>query len=535
MPGRTRWLLCAAVLLAAERVAAQGASPQFYVPFDNEQPAATIAGGSAQPHVSGVPQFAPGRRGGALVVRNGNVLAFPSAGNIRWEAGTLAFWVSLIPPPGGGEFSDQVIFTANSPSTPGYMGLQLLSPTRPENGNLLEFWLVRFPGVGEVRLRVGGIKERWPFGTWHHVALTWNRERWTLFLDGEPVAEAVAGRGLEPGEAPASLNLGDASAPVPNASGLLLDDLMLFHYPLTLDEVRVVAGTRAAPAAPAPAGTLPAVLQRQVSLTVTYLPSFGRLAARLDLGALPEQFAIDDVVIEVTRAADGSRVCEERLAPPKKGVATQHLSLPRLPAGDYRVRATVYRRGKPLGQPVEASFTSRKFPWEGNPLGLSQKVVPPFTPLVVSGDTVSMVLRRYRLGAMGLPAQITARDEPILAAPITLEALTGGRVARFASQGYRVVRAAPHEVVVEGTGTLGRLAATLRSTLDYDGFLTVGLSLQAAVPTDVERLSLNIPLKRSFAPLMHAVGDGIRANYSGFVPAGRGKVWDSTLVRRELI
>ena len=60
--------------------------------------------------------------------------------------------------------------------------------------------------------------------------------------------------------------------------------------------------------------------------------------------------------------------------------------------------------------------------WEGNTLGMTDKVLPPFTPVTVKGQQVGVVLRNYMLDGLGLFAQVTSQEAPLLAAPMRLVA-----------------------------------------------------------------------------------------------------------------
>ena len=52
-------------------------------------------------------------------------------------------------------------------------------------------------------------------------------------------------------------------------------------------------------------------------------------------------------------------------------------------------------------------------------------------------------------------------------------------------------------------------------------------------PQAIQRLWIEIPLKDREVPLLHTVGDGLRQNYAGAVPAGQGAIWDGTKAHRD--
>ncbi len=57
------------------------------------------------------------------------------------------------------------------------------------------------------------------------------------------------------------------------------------------------------------------------------------------------------------------------------------------------------------------------FPWLNNTIGISDQVIPPYTPITVTGNVVNTILRRHTMNDIGLWNQVTALDKPLLAAP----------------------------------------------------------------------------------------------------------------------
>jgi len=61
--------------------------------------------------------------------------------------------------------------------------------------------------------------------------------------------------------------------------------------------------------------------------------------------------------------------------------------------------------------PTVQPFVRHVLPWEHNQLGKSDVVVEPFKPLEVRGQTVSTVLRRHSLSALGLWDQVESLNQ----------------------------------------------------------------------------------------------------------------------------
>lgn len=205
-------------------------------------------------------------------------------------------------------------------------------------------------------------------------------------------------------------------------------------------------------------------------------------------------------------------------------------SIPDLPAGSYLFGLQVH--GRP---PTLRPFQRQVFDWEHNNLGLSDEIMPPFTPLEVHGNTVAAVLRQHRHGPAGLWDQVSSDGQPLLAAPMRLEVVTAekGRPPRCAAveaSGWQAGSTRPNRVEGWATWRAGPIAGRVSTQYDYDGMMLTTLEFgpDAAAPAaELTHLDLAIPLRGDAARYMHAVGDGLRFNYAGHVPAGRGRIWDS--------
>ena len=214
-----------------------------------------------------------------------------------------------------------------------------------------------------------------------------------------------------------------------------------------------------------------------------------------------------------------------------------------LPDGTYRVEVKA-----PGGRRFYPRWFERKhFVFEGNRMGVTDRVYPPFEPIEVEDNEVRVVMRRYGKSGLGLWDSVRARGnetpmKELLAAPIRLvadgEPLEGD--GKFTS-------VAGHEVVYEGTAAHPAVSVATRTITEYDGCMRVELTLSppdtrhptrdtpASAPDTpaptLDTLHLEVPLKDELAPLWHVVRTGIRGNPAGYAPKGTGRVWDSRRFR----
>jgi hypothetical protein len=268
----------------------------------------------------------------------------------------------------------------------------------------------------------------------------------------------------------------------------------------------------------------------------SYYPSKNRMRIQADINGLPRDARPKRVLAVVRKQADKAIVCsaEFPISGFRNGRQELTLTLPPL-RGEYEIAVRAEGDGVPPGEQIK-TFERHTFPWENGSLGTSKNVYPPFTPLRVSGRTLSAVLRTHELNDAGLLDQVactsanTGVTRSILAAPMRYLVKTGSGEAAADTRPLRFASAADNEVVAEGELRAGNLRATFRDTWDYDGTVKVELTLHPAGGRELDGLTLEIPLQAEAATLIHANADRIRSPVAQKLPAGEGVVWDASKV-----
>lgn len=192
--------------------------------------------------------------------------------------------------------------------------------------------------------------------------------------------------------------------------------------------------------------------------------------------------------------------------------------LPQLAPGDYTLE------GDTGNARFQRTFTVQNFTWEHNTIGDGAVIVPPFRPLQVEGRQVSALLTAYRVRD-GFWDEIMAQGENILAAPVQL--LVNGEVAREHQVALPAAGGAQAEVRSELR--LPGLRIDSRHEYDYDGMCKVTLRFAPDGELPVRHAAVEIPLRNGAAPLFHAVGNVMKRNPVGFLPAGEGVVWHTLM------
>ncbi|MBQ3340909.1 MAG: hypothetical protein IJG84_03360 [Kiritimatiellae bacterium] len=236
-----------------------------------------------------------------------------------------------------------------------------------------------------------------------------------------------------------------------------------------------------------------------LSFKFAYYPYDNTVHALADVSACDGFSAAKEVRLSIRRK-DSSSPVSERGFPAERKTGRTEVFWRGIPELDGEYVCTVSFPGL---KDVTASqaFVRRRFQWEHNKLGRSGAVPAPFTPVVRGKDRVSVVLRDHEIGTLGLWRQVKAVGKDLLSRPIALEGPGAADAMRRAS-------------------------AT--SDWDVDGMMTWTLALK---PGRYEPFSLVIPMREDRATLYHACVDGLRSNDAGAIPAGEGRVWDSSMAK----
>ena len=266
-----------------------------------------------------------------------------------------------------------------------------------------------------------------------------------------------------------------------------------------------------------------------VELAFGYYPYHNKLKARLDVSSLPAAKEVTGATLVVRRKGVDDVLARIPMPAFEDGRSEVVAGLPRLAEGAYEVLAELAGgKGVPKESPIK-EFLRKVFPWEHNKLGVSDKPMPPFTPLEVEGNVVRSVLRKHTMNGFGLWDQVESLGTPLLAGFMYFDAPAEGQhmIPRATVRRVSDVSAAG-----EALWSHVHVSARVLSEFDVDGMMKVTLSIEPKGPMPIERLDLVIPLREEVAKLMHVCGDGLRFNYAGEVPKGEGVVWDSRKASR---
>jgi len=142
--------------------------------------------------------------------------------------------------------------------------------------------------------------------------------------------------------------------------------------------------------------------------------------------------------------------------------------------------------------------------WRGSRAGISDAVLPPWTPVEVSGKRVSVWGRTYGLRELPLPASVVTRGTEILASPIGRRAEADGKQVTWSGLGLEVADAKPAIARLAARADSESLRCEGTVSVEYDGMMRCDLRL---VPkrgeVSLDKLTLEIPLRPPYAKYLH--------------------------------
>ncbi len=260
---------------------------------------------------------------------------------------------------------------------------------------------------------------------------------------------------------------------------------------------------------------------------IEFHPTPKVLRWRADYSANPQCAAITQLRLRVIDTASNAIITEQPVPAPANYDYTGQITLATLPPGRYEAELfldTTTPASTP-GKTMVFNYATN-YPWLNNTIGISDQVIPPYTPITVTGNAVGTLLRNHTMTQTGLWGQVTALDQPLLNGPMRFEVTQHGRQQPIRGTLHFAVKTAAR-VVSEANWTAGALHGRTISDFDYDGCMKVTLKLQQQPGTTIDKMDLVIPVNNAIAPLYHENGDGLRYNMAGYIPQGDGVVWSS--------
>jgi hypothetical protein len=374
-----------------------------------------------------------------------------------------------------------------------------------------------FPAGNGLHFVGDGLSTEFHPGRWYHLVITWKQKTIAMYVNGR-LAEKTLSRSLA---TPANKGLCNRVQLSPYEPIGIFRDVRLYGKALLPEEVENAWDRYVDPK------ELKAVVPRSLEIKAHVLPSRGLISYEC-LADSPVESAAR-IRLTLTNARGKTMLSSE--VPFSAG--ERDLTTGDLPDDDYTLTADLLHADGHAEPGDRFTFARKHFPWEKNNLGISGEVFPPLEPVRVAGDTVSVVGRTYTMNGFGLWDRVASMGRELLAGPIALHVVSGGKEQPWTRRDVGWVYSKGPSAQFHATAASESVQVDTCSTIEADGCMKVEMRLGPGhSPAEISRLWIEIPLRDTEVPLMHAIGDGVRHNYSGTTPAGEGVVWDGSKAPR---
>lgn len=179
--------------------------------------------------------------------------------------------------------------------------------------------------------------------------------------------------------------------------------------------------------------------------------------------------------------------------------------------------------GQALGTTsIPVALMNYQFEWQNNTVGVSDKVIPPWTALKWNNGMLSMWNKSYRLNSLGLAESIINAGKPQLSGQMKLVAVVDGKEVTIKPGKPAMRKLTEAYADLQGVTQFGNLAINVDTHAEFDGFVLNTMTLTPNKPVKLDRLSLVITMPKSEAPCFMTTAGGWSATF-GWTPAK----WDS--------
>jgi len=236
------------------------------------------------------------------------------------------------------------------------------------------------------------------------------------------------------------------------------------------------------------------------------------LAVSLDINGLPP--SLRDGVTANVALKQGDKILLKPINVAFSDAAGKiDLDVSKLKDGDYSIETVLLdKTGKTILTNTLPYRRILKPLWKNNTLGLDDDVPPPWTPVGVSGNVLSVWNRTYDFGTSPFPHQITVESVPILAGPIGVEGRVNGAAIVWKTGKQIFKNKSKSKVTLQSINHAGLISMTAESSCEFDGLIRVDLTIiPLAKGTKLDNLSLRIPIKVKYAKYKYGyghIGDG---------------------------
>lgn len=280
-------------------------------------------------------------------------------------------------------------------------------------------------------------------------------------------------------------------------------------------------------------GSFPFDWTDQITVELSPRPAKGVIEVNLDIAGLADCPKSPAASIAFFKSGTTEKVAEFQSSPfDEKKRSFTPVPIDRIPVGSYDVLVKIFKENTVVAE-ARTRFDRRDEPWLGNTVGITDQVVPPWTPIEVTGKTMKCWGREVSFNNTLFPSQIITRQAEILATPIRLEAVVSGKPIGWNKTTLDIIKQTPARVDFTTSAISENMRVENEAYLEEDGMFFFKVHLIPLVTkVKLDRLTLVIPLKNENAiffdrPDLPVYRQPLKER-AGRLPKGTGSIWNSS-------
>ena len=203
------------------------------------------------------------------------------------------------------------------------------------------------------------------------------------------------------------------------------------------------------------------------------------------------------------------------------GNATVPISIVGVAPGEYTVNISVSDKGKVILSSSK-KLNVLDLSWLESKAGVSDEVLPPWTPIVMDGLKVNLWGRTYDFSNSFLPSSIQTAGKSILAAPITLNLNIDGKDVALSAVKPTIVSKSKSKIVLKSDATQDSVNISANVIIEYDGMIRIDLNIDPKTEATINNMVLEIPIKKEFVDLYYWNGVFDEPKFTGSFSGSSG-------------
>ena len=246
----------------------------------------------------------------------------------------------------------------------------------------------------------------------------------------------------------------------------------------------------------------------------------GEIDVTADLTGMGERARGTTLHLVLRNRQTGAASIAKELAVPDDPRLKQTLDLRTTASGLYDLTGTVRAPGGAVLASAELPVRRPQAPeWLNCREGVTDELLPPWTPVQVDGGIVRVWGREVDLSSGPLPRQIRTRDEDVLTGPVRLLCSSEGTEQRWRTGAPTFGEHTDADVTWAGTLNGPDVRVTVHGRMEYDGMGLLSIRVEPRTAGKRVTLSLEVPMRGPRATyLYHFPGQWRSAANIGALP-----------------